>query len=364
MTNLKYSVGIDVAKGDFKSCMSVIDSQQKVTVKSTGTFKNTLKGFEEFYRWTTKHTKEDIPVIFLMEATGIYYEQLAWFLYDKECKVSVTLPNKAKRYIQGLGLKSKNDKIDANGLSKMCAEQSLPLWNPISKSIYHLRALTRLHEDLSGQRGATINRMEALNHSMHDLKDLKKSVKKIIDTFDKELSKIEQQIKLTISNDPILKSKFERISIIKGVGLITFAVIVSETNGFELFNNVAQLTSYAGYDVTENQSGSKNGKTRISKKGNSHIRRVLHLPAFTAVKYEPPFKTFYERIYGSTHVKMKAYVAIQRKLLGLIYTLWKNDSTYDPKYGLKNHSEAGIADPLWGDSGGIKKSQRPKALAH
>lgn len=169
---------------------------------------------------------------------------------------------------------------------------------------------------------------------------------------------------MTIINDPVLKSKFEKISIIKGVGLITFAVIISETNGFELFNNVAQLTSYAGYDVAENQSGSKNGKTRISKKGNAHIRRVLHLPAFTAVKYELSFKTFYERVYGNTHIKMKAYVAVQRKLLSLIYTLWKNDSNYDPKYGLKKYSEARIADPLWDDSEGIKKKPSPKALAY
>ena len=51
------------------------------------------------------------------------------------------------------------------------------------------------------------------------------------------------------------------------------------------FANQRQLVSYAagppgGYDVVENQSGNRSGKTRISKKGNSRIRRILHLPAF------------------------------------------------------------------------------------
>jgi transposase len=358
MTNLKYSVGIDVAKESYKVCLSVIDQQQRVTVKSTGSFKNNPKGFEEFYSWTKKHLREKLPVHFLMEATGIYYEQLAWFLYNKDCQVSVILPNKAKKYIQGLGIKSKNDKIDAKGLSKMCAEQSLPLWKPLSKNIYRLRALTRLHEDLTIQRTAFRSRLETLNYGMIDLKDTKKSIQKLIDVIDKNLLKLEKEIEQMIKTDNVLNSKFEKLTRIKGVGLMTFSVITAETNGFELFTSHTQLTSYAGYDVTENQSGNKNGKTRMSKKGNSHIRRVLHLPAFTAVKHEPTFKKFFDRIFANTHIKMKAYVAVQRKLLCLMYTLWKKDVEFDPMY-----SEAGAADPLWADSDRNQKKPSPKALA-
>jgi transposase len=78
-----------------------------VTIKSTSSFKNSAKGFDDFYSWVIKQVREEIPFHFLMEATGIYYEQLAWYLYNKDCRVSVILPNKAKKYIQGLGLKSK-----------------------------------------------------------------------------------------------------------------------------------------------------------------------------------------------------------------------------------------------------------------
>src|SRR5687767_8652496 len=136
MKQLKYSVGIDMAKDQFKACFSVIDQQQKVTINATGSIKDNATGFEDFYAWKRKHAREKLPVHYLVEATGIYHENLAWFLYNKNCSVSVILPNKAKKYIQGLGLKSKNDKIDAKGLAKMCAEQSLDLWRPISKKIY------------------------------------------------------------------------------------------------------------------------------------------------------------------------------------------------------------------------------------
>ena len=109
------------------------------------------------------------------------------------------------------------------------------------------------------------------------------------------------------------------------------ATILAETNGFSLFKNIPQLVSYAGYDVVENQSGNRAGKTRISKKGNGRIRRVLHLPAFNLIRYEVgSFKTFFERILSKHNQKMKAYVAVQRKLLVLIYTLWKKNQEYKP----------------------------------
>ena len=128
------------------------------------------------------------------------------------------------------------------------------------------------------------------------------------------------------------------------LGLLTFATVAAETGGFELFENQKQLVSYAGYDVIENQSGNHVGKTRISKKGNTHIRRIMFMSAFNMVTYKVnPFHQLYDRIYERTKIKMKGYVAIQRKLLCLIYALWKNDSPYDPGYETKNPS--GNHDP-------------------
>lgn len=87
--------------------------------------------------------------------------------------------------------------------------------------------------------------------------------------------------------------------------------------------------SYAGLDVVEKQSGtSVKGRTRISKRGNSHIRRVLHFPALSAVKYASPIKSFYERVNQNKASKLVGAIAVQRKLLILMYTIWKNDTYY------------------------------------
>lgn len=363
MKNLKYSVGIDISKDDFKACISAIDDTHKIIVKSTGTFTNAATGFASFLTWCTKHRKEDLPLFFLLEATGVYHEQLAWFLHLQQLNVSIVLANKAKSYLKSLGIKSKNDKIDAKGLAQMGAEKSLPLWQPLSKSLYHLRALTRLHEDLQNQRTVMKNQLHAMQYSMHKIADVEKSLGKLIKTLEKEVSIIEIKIESLIVSDPKLKVKYNNITAIKGVSLMSFAVVVAETNGFELFHNKAQLVSYAGYDVIENQSGKRTGKTRISKKGNPHIRRVLHMPAFTAVKYEPMFKIFYERIVEKTNIKMKGYVAVQKKLLCLMYSLWKKDEVYNPQY--KNqHSDAGATDSLLaGSARTLKKKPDPEVLA-
>ena len=44
---------------------------------------------------------------------------------------------------------------------------------------------------------------------------------------------------------------------------------------------------------------------------------------------EPVFKSLYDRVFERTRIKMKGYVAVQRKLLVLIYTLWKNEEEFD-----------------------------------
>lgn len=333
MEQIKYGFGIDMAKDKFDCCLSTIASDQQVTTKAHCSFANTVAGFEAFLKWSRKNTPLRIPSVFLMEATGIYYEQLAWYLYGKDCTVWVVLPNKAKKYKESVGLNSKTDKIDAQALSRMCCEQIHTPWKPISKSIYALRVVTRNIENICDMITATSNRLQALTYGMYRDKEVEKMLHKQLDLFEKQKQDLHKRVEQIVAEDPILKRKFEQICLIKGLGIQSLAVIVAETNGFAAFESSAQLVSYAGYDVIENQSGKRVGKTRISKKGNSHIRRAMHFPAFNMVRYNVGgFVPFYNRIFERTRVKMKGYTAVQKKLLTIIYALWKKDQAFDPNY--------------------------------
>ncbi len=322
MKFLKYGLGIDMAMEKFDVCISIIDQSQHVVIRAQCSFINNKKGFETFLLWITKNTNPAIPAVYLMEATGIYYEQLAWFLHIKNYNVSVILPNKAKKYKEALGLKSKNDRIDAKGLAQMACEQNNTTWKPLTGNIYLLRLITRQIQSVSEQATILKNQLHALQYGMYRDRAIEKMYEKQLNLLQKNKKDLQLRVEQIVETDEILKKKFNNIGKIKGLGLQSLAVIVAETNGFAAFENIAQLVSYAGYDVVENQSGKRIGKTKISKKGNSHIRRCLHFPAFNMVKYQvAPFKNLYERVYEKNKIKMKAYTAVQKNYLNL-YTLF------------------------------------------
>ena len=281
MNFLKYGLGVDMAMEKFDVCISIIDTQQHVMIRSQCSFNNNKNGFEAFILWVTKNTKLAIPLVYLMEATGIYYEQLAWFLHNKNCSVSVVLPNKAKKYKEALGLKSKNDRIDAKGLAQMACEQNNTTWKPLTSNIYLLRLITRQIQSVSEQSTVLKNQLHSLQHGMYRDNAIEKMYRRQLDLLQKNKKSLELRVEQIVECDKILKKKFSNIGKIKGLGLQSLAVIVAETNGFTAFENIAQLVSYAGYDVVENQSGKRSGKTKISKKGNHRIRRCLHFPAST-----------------------------------------------------------------------------------
>jgi transposase len=334
-----HCIGLDIDKSTFKACLVAYGSQQK-RVLGSRTFSNSEKGFDEFYIWSEKKVKS-LPVSYVMEATGVYHEHLAYYLEAKKESVHIVLPLKSKRYLQSLGMRSKTDQIDAKGLAMMGLEQDLDVWQPASKQLLKLRSLTRQVEILQVHRTAFKSQLEGANHSAVMHKSVTNSLEQMITQVGKQIDKLEKEIGKLISSDKLLSEKYSLIEPLKGVGLMSFAVVVGETNGFALFKNQGQLVCYSGYDVLENQSGQRVGRTRISKKGNTHIRRILHLAAWSAVKNRTkPFIDLYERVYERTGIKMKAYVAVQRKLLVMIYTLWKKDEIFNPNFRTSGNQES------------------------
>jgi transposase len=333
MKNLKYSVGIDVSMKDFACCLSVINQEQEVKVKASHKFGNNLPGFKASLEWLKRHLKEELPVVFVMEATGVYHEQLAWFLHDKDKSVVILLPNKAKKYLQADGNRSKNDSIDARGLAKIGAEKKMDLWTPPTRELYTLRDYTRQHQSLNEMYTATANQLHSIQHGQFQNKDIIKQLKSTLKLLEKHLKEMEAIMAKMIKSDPVLNQHHQNICAIKGFGTLSFAVIAAETNGFALFENAGSLVSYAGYDVVENQSGKHTGRTKISKKGNSRIRRILYMPALCAVRPDQPqFQKLFERVHERTKIKMKGYVAVQKKLLVMMYYLWKKGEKYDPAF--------------------------------
>lgn len=330
---LKQSVGIDVSKDSFDACFCQSEPGQTFRVVSSRKFAYSVKGFKQLHEWTQRFYQAPTELHLLMEATGIYYESLAYFLHSHHYRVTVILPNKAKSFFRTLDYKSKTDKIDAKALGQMALEKHLKEWMPPGNTMLIIKQLCRQRAELLKTLVTFKNRLHAREYSYEPQKSCISINKSAISYIQKQVNKIEALIETTIDHDQDIAQKIKQICTIPGVGTITAATVVAETNGFALFKNKAQLVSYAGLDVVHHQSGSSiNAPAHISKRGNRTLRNALYWPAICAVRCNPKMTDIFNNVLQKSLIKMKAYVCIQRKLLVLIYTLYKNETSYNPDF--------------------------------
>jgi transposase len=329
---IKQNIGIDIAKDDFKASLSALSNEFEIVTLGTKTFVNSIKGFTGILDWFKLKGIENIKATFTMEATGVYYESLAYFLVEQGYIVNVVLPNQSKKYAESLGNKSKTDKIDAQMLARMGTERNLLPWQPLSPCLLILKQLTREREALIHERTIINNQLHAYKHQGRINSSTITRSEKLISILNDHIKEIEKEINVIVKQDKELNDRLGKIQSIPGVGLITAVTIVAETNGFSTINSIKQLTSFAGMDILILESGLWKGKSRISKKGNSHIRKALYFPSFTKIKYDSATQQYYERLKIKKAKPMIAAVAVQRKLLCLIYTIWKKNEMFCPNY--------------------------------
>lgn len=338
----KQCIGIDISKDSFTACFCLLQQDGHLQFSDVKKFKNDKTGFNQLVRWTRKVKDLVLPISFLMEATGVYYENLAYHLYDIKQVVHVVLPNTSKHYFSSLNIKTKTDELDAKVLSQFGVERMHKKWIKPNETYLHLRNLCRYYVQLQEQKTALGN-IKHSKESAHDVQKLiHRSNTKLIKEIDKQIAQIKKEIEKLIRQDEQLSARVDKLLTIKGVGILTIATIIAETLGFQFVKNIKQLASYAGYDVVQRESGTSiKGKTRISKKGNRYIRNALYFPAMVACRYNENLKKTYLRIIEKKPSKMIGQIAIQRKLLLLIYTLWKKDENYDSNFVIKSSSTEG-----------------------
>ena len=343
MELLKQNVGVDISKDSFVATFAILLQGQVIKNKRTRKFNNTVKGIKEFTDWINKLKDPSSDLHVTMEATGIYYEELAYTLYEQErIIVHVLLPNMAKKYFESLNIKIKTDKVDSKVLGQMGLERMLKPWVLSSKIYRKLRTLSREKGQMIRERTIIKNQLHAETHTAEPLKRTITRYKNRIKYLDKQIKSVEQDIEKIVEKDDFVSSKINKIKTIPGINVATIVGVVAETGGFVNIKSINQLTSYSGFDVRIRESGKWKGRSTISKKGNSHIRRLMYMPTLSSLQYAKTYKTTYNRIKEHKEHNMVAVVAIQRKLLGLIYTLWKNDSIYIEDYQKTKITEENI----------------------
>jgi transposase len=278
-------------------------------------------------------TDPEVPVRFVMEATGVYHESLAYFLDAGADEVSIVLPTKISHYARTLDTKTITDKTASQAIARFGLERTLDLWHMPNPLFKKMRQLTRERDQLTQELVVLKNQLHAEQAEAQPNKKSMERTKKRIALIKKQIPEILVELKELVAENKELKKLVDLLCTIVGVGMITAVTVLGETNGFELIRNKRQLTSYTGLDVREKQSGtSVRGKAMISKRGNKYLRKAMYMPALAAIRHDERFKAVYARLVGKHGIKMKAAVAIQRKLLEMMFTVYRTQKAYDSNY--------------------------------
>lgn len=333
MAILKQCIGTDCSKDELVVGYGVLSGELNSNIKATNTFRNDQKGIKQLIAWANKLENSQSERVFVVEATGVYHQQLAYQLHEAGYSVCVVLPNKAAHFRQTLTVRTVTDQTACKALTRMGLQKQLDPWNPPDPLFAQLKQLTRERKRLKDDMTRLKNQRHAAGVAIETPTATAERINQRLGLYEKHINEIEKQIRKLVAGNKEIKQRFDYVCSIHGVALITAVTVVSEADGFNLVRNVRQLVCYAGYDVIEKQSGSSvNGQPKISKQGNTYIRRALYFPAITAVQHSSALSTFYNRLEGRHGVSMKAYTAVQRKLLILIYTMWTKQEYYKQNY--------------------------------
>ena len=244
---VKQVVGIDVAQKELIVCLGRMYDNWEPELYSYKEFANTKKGFENLVGWVKKQTDEAIAVRYVMEATGVYHQSLAYFLDEKASEVSIVLPNKISNYMRTLDVKTITDKTASEAIARFGLERKLEKWKKPKETYLSIKQLTRERDQIVEERSMIKNHLHAEEAEAFPNKSSLTRIKERIRMLNKQEKAIKEEINVLITKDNEVKDIVDKVVSIPGIGKLTAAIILAETNGFELIRNKRQLASYAGF---------------------------------------------------------------------------------------------------------------------
>ena len=288
-------------------------------------FKNNPSGFKKFVKLM------EIDSHCVMEATGYYHYQLAYYLLESGVKVSVENPLAVKRFIQMKLSKIKTDKSDSRLICEYAKQVDMKLWQGNSKHQTECLQMTRLLSVYTKQSTMLKNKLHGEAVLGNPSKAVVSSLKRSLKQLQKEIKSLEDTLLILVKQTH--QDLLTRLKSIPGIGPKTAIMLVVLTGGFDRFSSASELCSYAGLTPVIRQSGtSVKGRSRISKIGNQKLRNLLFMCSFNACKYNKACRDLYERIVAKGKSKKLALIAVCNKLLKQAFAIAKSGLIYHDAY--------------------------------
>lgn len=314
-------VGIDVAAKTFDVVVRIDGKANKVEQ-----FSQTPDGHAAVVRKLQKLA----PELVVMEATGIYYLDLAVALAKANLPVSVINP-KSFHHFAAMKLNgNKTDAVDAALLAEFAQCMSPRLWNAPQDELLGLRDIGRQLNRLTASRTQAKNRLHALTSKSMTLPMLIEDEQEGIEQLERRIKRLSQAALALIAGNDTLATHFRHITAATGIGETSAIAILAELCVLPSTMKAPQVSRYAGLDVRHTQSGSSvNKPARLSKAGNVYLRAALYMPAMSAVRHDVRAKAFYEALTGRGKKKIQAQCAVMRKYLTGIWACMQTQTAFD-----------------------------------
>lgn len=265
-----------------------------------------------------------------MEATGRYGEALCLHLFAAGWTLHVINPARVAHYAKSLGVRSKTDAVDAAVIARFCRANagSLVAWKPAPAPVAALRGLLRRRASLMRVLTAEKNTRAALPD--HADTALVRSCERHIGFLAGEIVDLDAAMGAIVKTDDTLRAHERRLRAIKGVGALTALELLAHVLSHD-FAKARQCAAHAGVTPAHRQSGtSLNAPSRISRRGDAHIRRALYMPALSMLSREGPMRDWARGLVSRGKAPMAAVCAIMRKLLHIAFGIIKSGKDYDP----------------------------------
>jgi len=320
-----HTIGIDVSKAKLDCLWFKTFNNNKVRTK---VLPNTGKGHAALMAWAIKQTGASVECIrFVMEATGIYHEALAYALHETGARVYIVNPARIREYAKSLGSHTKTDKKDSAVIARFGITQPLREWQPEPEAIRTLKALISRLEAVAKDSQREQNRLEKAEIAQTTAAVLT-SIHTVLAQLEQEKKHLEDLINQHIDRHPTLKQDRRLLESIPGIGPVLSRMMMAVIRSRD-FASAPQCAAFIGLNPVQHESGSSvRGRSHLSKTGHANIRAKLYMAAVVCIQYNPDIKRQYERLLKNGKTKMSALGAAMRKLVHICFGVLKHQQPY------------------------------------
>ena len=309
MNTQEINVGIDTSS-----------TQLDIYVRPTGQFfsvNNDPQGIKD----AVKSIQPLKPTRVLIESTGRLELDFVCAAHKAGLPVVVCNPSHVRHFAKSSGRLAKTDRLDAQDIAHFGEAMKPKLSSIKPEKLRALSDLLTVRSQCLDMSTMQKNRLKRMPKTVHKpIQNILKAIKKEIETIDKKLDKL-------INNLPEWQQKRDLLLSAKGVGKVLAYTLMSELPELGTINR-KEIAALVGVAPMNRDSGSYEGK-RFIRGGRHKVRTVLFVSILSAIQCHPKIKPMYQRMVAAGKPKKVALVACMRKQLTILNTMVKNNTYWD-----------------------------------